>query len=173
MDIFRLAIIFSLITLNTSLKFTELPLTGVSPDRMTRTSSVIHSKNNEIITFGGRIASSGKFSSSIYSYSIKDNKWSHIIPKSGFSPPSMYNSKLFIQSSRYLIVLFGTSTNEISSSVYKFDLDLLVWTTTTLSGDLIYGLDDAASCTFEYNGVQYLGIFGGLSIEGYQNSLYL
>ena len=173
MDILSLVILFSLIALNTSLTFTELPLIGVSPDRMTRTSSVIHLKNNEIITFGGRIASSGELSSSIYSYSITGNKWNQIIPRSSFTPPSMYNSILFIQSSRFLIVLFGTSKDEISSSAYKFDLDLLVWTTTSLSGDLIYGLDDTASCIFEYNGVEYLAIFGGLSIEGYQNTLYL
>src|SRR5574343_2078064 len=150
MDIFRCVILISLITLNNALKFSELPSTGVNPDRMTRATSVIYSKTPDIITFGGRIASSGTLSSSLSSYSISNNKWKQIVPRTSFKPPLMYNSKLFIQSSRYLIVLFGTSQDEISSAVYKFDLDLLVWSTTSLSGDSIYGLDESASCTFEY-----------------------
>jgi hypothetical protein len=153
--------------------YNEIPETGVCPDRMTKTSSVFYTKKNQIITFGGRIASTEKYSSSLYSYSVSSNRWNEIHPRSGIKPPAMYDTKLFIQSSRYLILLFGVNRNEISSEVYKFDLELLVWSTTLLTGDQLYGLDNSATCSFTYNNIDYFAIYGGLSIEGISNSLFM
>lgn len=173
MEFLRHEIFFSFIILIFSVQVTELPHSGVSPDRMTRTSSILLPTSSQILTFGGRIASSGTLSNSIFSYSIPENKWSEITPKSSFRPPAMYNTKLFIQSSKYLIVLFGTSSDEISSNVYKFDLNLLVWSIISISGNFRLGLDDSASCIFEYNGTEYLALYGGNSIEGGQEGFYL
>ena len=156
-----------------AIQYAELPSSGVCPSRMTRSSSVFLPKTNQILTFGGRIAQSGEFSSSLYTFSLDSNKWNEIAPKSEIRPPKMYNSKLFIHSSRFLILLFGCSKTFISSTIYKFDLDSHIWSTTLLSGDTLPALEDSSSCLFVHNQIEYFAIFGGLSLEGVQNSLYL
>lgn len=156
-----------------SVQFSELPPSGTIPERMISTSSVLLSKSNKILTYGGIKASSSQISSTLYQYSILSNRFDEIIPNSELSPPNLFNSKLFIQSSRYLILLFGSNKNFISSTIYKFDLDLLVWSTILLSGFTLPGLEDAASCLFFHNQIEYFAIFGGLSIEGLQSALYL
>ena len=155
------------------MQYVELPSSGVCPSRMTRSSSIFLPKKNQILTFGGRIAESGEFSSSLYIFSLDSNKWDQLAPKSELIPPKMYNPKLFIYSSRFLIVLFGRSKTFISSTIFKFDLDSHVWSTTLLSGETLPPLEDSSTCLFEHNQVEYFAIFGGLSLQGVQNGLYL
>jgi hypothetical protein len=134
---------------------------------MIDSSAVYDIQNDQIITIGGRESSSDFAHSQVRSFNLKTNEFHTIRSTSEMKPSSYEGHFLFLRQDRKIFV-FGTC-----SDVFAFNLDTSSWTYEKISGSLVGNIINAGYSSFNFKGINYVGIFGGITEKGYNNDLYL
>ena len=155
-----------------SIKIDELTASSSSPPQLTYTSSVFIPSNNRIAVFGGQ-KSSGSFSSSLYYFDLPTSTWGQYECSSPDPPPGLSQSHLFLASDSKLFLLFGKSAKGLSSSIFSFDLNSKSWSRANLTGDSIQASVGSSHCSYNYNGKNFFAIFGGITLNGLSDELYM
>lgn len=165
--------IMCLFTLSATFELSRVPVNGSSPKGLSKPTAVYCNYTDEILIFGGQEIESQQYSSSIFSFNLQTFTWGEVVYGSDFRPPGLIFAQAFMQSYNKMIVMFGTTVNEISSKCFSFDLDAKTWQLEELKGDKVYGRIASAYCEFEYNYVKYLAVYGGVTINGESDELFL
>lgn len=165
--------LIDLLILVHSLKVEKVSNFGSPPPPQINPSSSYSAESNQIFVFGGENLGNSIYSSSLYLFDLNDSTWEELIPSSSFTPEGLILSRSFIQNQKKLIVFFGRTINDISSEVYSFDLETLIWLTDEFTGDSIKSSVKGGQCLFEFNSTKYFGIFGGITSSGKSEDLYL
>lgn len=156
-----------------SIKIEKVMKFGSPPPPQINPSSSYSAKSNQIFLFGGETFGNSLYSSSLFLFDLKNSTWEELIPLSSLTPESLILSRSFVQDQNKLIVFFGKTSKGISSEVYSFDLKTSVWSTEKFTGDSIPSSIRGGNCIFEYNSTQYFGLFGGITMSGKSENLYL
>lgn len=151
----------------------RIPSTGTPPNRRFLSSAVLDSESNELISFGGYDFSDSAFSTQISSFSLTSHTWKEVISESTLSPSPFQGTYSYLRSDRVVLVFFGENSKGIISDVYSFSLITYSWKVETLIGDPIEGRTNFGFASFNYLGIDYVAIFGGLTHNGLTNDLYL
>jgi hypothetical protein len=162
-----------LVPIVVAIDYLKIPTTGSSPSRTTASAAVYDPIDNIIITFGGFNYQLNAMSSALKTFSLQTLTWGELTPHSNLIPPGLESTQLYLRSDRKLFVFFGSSTAGTSNEIYCFNLKNFIWTIQELTGETIYGRDHFGFTSFEYNGDNYVAIFGGLTHKGLDNTLYL
>ena len=150
-----------------------IPSTGDPPSRRFQTSTVLDADLNQLITYGGYDPSSNTLLSSLATFNLTSKTWGTLTAESSLTPPSTQTRGIFIRSDRKMIFFFGETQSGITSDTYSFDLTTHIWENQFLTGDTILGRSMYAFCVFTYLNITYASIFGGITRNGIDNSLYL
>lgn len=156
-----------------ALKITKIPESGSPPSRLTGSAAVYDSIMNRIITFGGIEYRNNIQVSSVLTFDLGLLIWGEIKTQSTFIPDSRELSNMHLRPDRKLLIFFGITASGISSDVYSFSLETGIWKTEDLTGDAISGRDSPGFTCFTYSGIEYVSFFGGLTINGLDDNLYM
>ena len=150
-----------------------IPSTGTPPNSLIKAGACYDKLYNRIIVFGGYSIIAQSFASDLLWFDLSNNLWGEIITQSYISPPGLDGNQIYLRNDRSLFVFFGNMEDTISSEVFRFNLNTSSWSVETLSGDPLIGRSDYAFCEFEYLNKEYVAIFGGLTMNGVDNLLFL
>lgn len=162
-----------LLSLVVAIEYSKIPSTGSPPSRTTAASAVYDPMINRIITFGGFNYQLNSVSSALNSFSLETLTWGEISPHSKVVPPGLESTQLYLRSDRKLFVFYGSGTSGTSNEIYCFNLLTFLWTVQETTGDTVYGRDHFAFTSYEYEGENFVAIFGGLTQFGLDMNLYL
>ena len=163
----------NLVFFSYSIEISSIPDSGTPPFRSIYTTTALDNLSNKIILFGGATENFANLVASLYTFDVSSKTWSVIEPQSLISPPGLYAAYSFLSSNGKFFLLFGNTENGLSSDIYSFDFNHLTWSFERLSGDLLKSSVFGASCTFQYNGKVLFAIFGGMTVHGESEDLYL
>lgn len=155
-------------------KISKIPESGTPPTRKYGSRAVYDPENNQIIIFGGYSVSQGVYFNDLDTFNLTGGFWGKIYPESALFPPGLKSSGIFLRNDRKIFIVFGEKSDGISSDIYSFNLETLIWKQEYLSGYPIPGLKYFAYTTFTMPANNtYLAIFGGISHKSRSNNLYL
>ncbi|OMJ69069.1 hypothetical protein SteCoe_33305 [Stentor coeruleus] len=150
-----------------------IPSEGSSPSPKANCKSAFNPATNEIIIFGGQDTTTLEYLNSLYTFNIGTLVWREIIPQSYENPPGLILGEIFLVDSKKILLFFGKTADTISSEVYSFDLKTNRWAVENLTGDDIEGRMNYAFADYIYNNTRYLAIYGGLTLNGIDNGLFI
>ncbi|OMJ78639.1 hypothetical protein SteCoe_21516 [Stentor coeruleus] len=155
-----------------SLEITPIPK-NLTPPTVRRSISAVYNKiNNSVYLFGGCKQAAETFSNIMWRFDLTENIWEHLNIKSPLIPEVRYGTSMSIFQD--LIFVYGGSTHLGSSSdLWTYNLTSNSWLLIERKGEAPKELSLAAHYTFELGNTSYFAIYGGYSMEGLSNDLYL
>ncbi|OMJ66392.1 hypothetical protein SteCoe_36769 [Stentor coeruleus] len=165
--------IFLVLAIANSLKIVEIPKSGSPPSRLLGSAAIYDSIMNRIITYGGIDYRNNIHVSSVFTFHMNLLTWDEIKPQSSFLPDGREQSNMCLKPDRKLLIFFGVTASGISSDVYSFNLETGIWKTEELIGDAVSGRESPGFACFTYFDIEYTSFFGGLTLNGLDNNLYI
>ena len=162
-----------LVKISVILELTHIPISQAPPPSNYLSSAVYDPVKDRILTYGGADASSSTLISSMNSFSLATNSWESPIPIRSPITTALSSHKLYLRSDQKILIFFGVNSQGISSDVFSFDLNTYRWNSEILTGDPLSGRINFGFTSFVYIDCSYIAIFGGLSVEGMNNDLFL
>ena len=162
-----------LVKIAVSLELSHIPISQAPPPSNYLSSAVYDPVNDRILTYGGMDASSSTLISSMNSFSLATNSWESPIAITSPITTALSSHKLYLRSDQKILIFFGVNSQGISSDVFSFDLNTYRWNSEILTGDPLSGRFNFGFTSFVYLNCRYVAIFGGLSVEGMNNDLFL
>jgi hypothetical protein len=127
--------------------------------------------DQSIFLFGGARLSGDTYTNILWQFNISTSKWSQLSINTPSQPVERAGSAMaFYQNSLYLYG--GLTRYGPSAGMWRFNVESKVWSE-------IYPIGNpgeralGAFCSFSWNGVAYMALFGGYSSEKSVNSLHL
>ena len=156
----------ALIMITLAYKLSFIPDSFLSPAKCIKSSAVYDQENDEIITIGGDYGSSDHVPQ-IYIYNLKSKKFKKINPQSHTKPTQLSGHYIYLNNNQKIFT-FGPT-----SEIFSFCLKSYTWKLESLNKGIFVSRKDFASINFIFEGVNYIGIYGGLSDQGYLLDLIL
>ena len=166
-------VLTNLVFFSNSIEISLLPESGTPPFRSIYSTAALDNISNRIILYGGATENFANLISSLHVFDVSSKKWSEIEPQSLIEPPGLYSAYSFLSSNGKFYLLFGNTEKGLSSDIYSFDFDHLTWNYEKFSGDILKGSVLGASCSFQYDGKDWFAIYGGMTVYGESEDLYL
>ena len=159
--------LFFILELVSCIHLNPIPSTLSPPNMLLRYSAVYDEVGTQILTIGGSDPTTFKNLKSIISFNLTTLKFKTITLMSKMNFEEISGNQLFMRKDR-IIFSFGFSPgcNSLNPENYE-------WRTESLGGDPFPALVDFSSVSYEKEGIQYVAIFGGVSVEYLSNNLYM
>lgn len=152
---------------------TKIPESGNPPSRLVGSAAVYDPILNQILTFGGLEYRNSILINSLISFSLNSLAWSEIKPQSSFIPEGREICYMSLRSDRKLLIFFGLTASGVSSDVYSFSLETGIWKIEELVGDAVSGRDNPGFTFFVHSGIEYVSFYGGFTLDGLDDNLYM
>lgn len=165
-------IVFVLLGAVYSFELRQLPISRSTPSKMIHSTSAYNKSHKTIYTFGGEQVDRS-LSNSLRAFNVQYGYWDDIEPFTIFKPPGLSMAKSFFRTNNQFYVLFGKSDEGISEHIYVFDSDLKTWKQDYLTGDFILPSIKAADCSYTYDFIEYIALYGGISKDGISDTFYM
>ena len=159
--------LLSILVLVSSIQLNPIPSTLSPPNMLLRYSAVYDEVGSQILTIGGSDPKTFKNLKSIISFNLTTLKFKTITYMSKMNFEEISGNQLFMRRDRKIFSFgFSPGCNSLNPENYE-------WRTENLGGDPFPTLVDFSSTSYEKEGVQYVAIFGGISLESLSNDLYM
>jgi hypothetical protein len=157
----------------TSMKVASIPSNGSPPMNIIYSCSVFDPQTSSIFIIGGQNQYTSQDTSDVYSYNLLTNTWSQVVRNTEFSAYGLKLHYCYLTKQRVVYVLFGSSNQLCFTEVLTFDLNSLIWSIATLTGDFMEGRTNFLASSFIWNNTETIAIYGGYTNSGYDDNIYL
>jgi hypothetical protein len=155
-----------------SLNITTIPsfLTPPTPRRLL--SGVHCDKINHAFLFGGGSQSGKPYNDEIWRFGISDHMWE----QTSLTTPAMPEGRVASAMGTIddMIYMYGGACDHgPSSDFWSFDISKNIWVETDILGDNPGAIAYSAYANYNWDGIDYMAMFGGYSDTSATNNFYM